>query len=232
MVAIIIIILVVVAVLYFKGSKDPIALREELKKKVRNETQKKALRYFLVDNEGCLGFLAKTVKDAEYDALVKSTLATLNSKQNAINKIGLDESELKEIDPVTFEGYVYGDNNFAKRGKDNLWRSSKYQISWLFFTDKQVFLYQYTLNFDEDGKKEATEEYFWKDITNFSTSSDTIEQTYYDYKAKQEKKENVQSSRFALTVPGDKFYCWMEQSDDKERAIQGMKAKLREKKNA
>ena len=35
-----------------------------------------------------------------------------------------------------------------------------------------------------------------------------------------------------LVVPGDKFYCSMEQNDYTERAIQGMKAKLREKKNA
>ena len=35
---------------------------------------------------------------------------------------------------------------------------------------------------------------------------------------------------FAIIVPGDKFYCSMEQNDYTERVIQGMKAKLREKK--
>lgn len=33
---------------------------------------------------------------------------------------------------------------------------------------------------DEDSKKESTEEYFYKDITNFSTSSDTVEKEILD----------------------------------------------------
>ena len=69
-----------------------------------------------------------------------------------------------------------------------------------------------------------------KDITNFSTSSDTEETPQYDPKQKKNILINVDSNRFALTVPGDKFYCSMEQNDYTERAIQGMKAKLREKK--
>jgi len=228
--SLIVIILIVAAVLYFKGSADPAILKERSKN--RPENQKKALRYFLVDKTGCLGFLKKTVSDQEYDALVQSVLDSFNSKQKALNKIGLDESELKEIDPVHFEGYVFGDNNsFAKSGADNKWRSSKYQISWLFFNASQVYLYQFTFNLDEDGKKEATEEYFYKDITNFSTSSDTVETPYWDDKQKKTLLENVNTNRFALTVPGDKFYCAMEQNDYTERAIQAMKAKLREKKN-
>jgi hypothetical protein len=230
MVVLIIIVLVAVAVLYFKGSADPAVLKERSKN--RPEDQKKALRYFLVEKTGCLGFLKKTVTDAEYDALVKATLDSFNSKQKALKKIGLDESELKEIDPVHFEGFVFGDkNSYTKRGADNKYRSSKYQISWLFFNASQVYLYQYTFNLDEDGKKEATEEYFYKDITNFSTASDTVETVFWDPKQQKTLLENVDTNRFALTVPGDKFYCSMEQNDYTERAIQGMKAKLREKKS-
>ncbi|MDE5787377.1 MAG: hypothetical protein K2H79_02390, partial [Bacteroidaceae bacterium] len=85
---------------------------------------------------------------------------------------------------------------------------------------------------DEDGRKEKTEEYFYKDITNFSTSSETNEVAQYDKKEDKTVLVNVDENRFAVTVPGDKFYCSLEQSDYTERAIQGMKAKLREKKNA
>ena len=84
---------------------------------------------------------------------------------------------------------------------------------------------------DEDGKKEATEEYFYKDITNFSTSSDTVETAVYNKEKNENELVNVDSNRFAITVPGDKFYCSLEQSDYTERAIQGMKSLLREKKN-
>ena len=89
---------------------------------------------------------------------------------------------------------------------------------------------------DEEGKKEHTEEYFYKDITNFSTTSDTVEKEVPEVSGCNNNVEYVMKSvdytRFALVVPGDKLYCSMDQSDEYEAAIQGMKAKLREKKNA
>lgn len=157
----------------------------------------------------------------------------MDFKQKALNKIGLDESELQEIEPVSFEGYWFDEKKtFSKYGKDKKWRSSAYQISWLFFSSTQVYLYQYTFNLDEDGKIEKTEEYFYKDITNFQTISDTIEAPTWDPKKDKFILVNINKNRFAVTVPGDKFLCSMEQNEYTERAIQAMKAKLREKKNA
>jgi len=224
-----IIFLVVVGGVYYFYKSSPMSDPSEVKDRYKNRSdeQKKVIRYFCID--GCF---AKTMSDQEYDSLVKSYLSKTNFKQKGLSKVGLDESELKEIDPVTFEGYLFdGKKTFAKRGKDGVWRSSAYQVSWLFFSATQVYLYQNTFNLDEDGKKEITEEYFYKDITNFSTTSDTVETAYWDPKQKKYLLENVDSNRFALTVPGDKFYCSMEQNEYTERAIQAMKAKLREKKS-
>jgi hypothetical protein len=219
-----IILLIVGAVMYLKLSADPKELKE--RSKGRSAEQKEALRYFF--NDGCL---QKKVSDEKYDAMVQAKIKSLNAKTKAMAKIGLDESQVKEIEPVHFEGFHFDPKKtFTKKGKDGKWRTSAYQISWLFFSSTQVYLYRYTFNMDEDGKNETTEEYFYKDITNFSTSSDTVETPRWDPKAKKTILENVDTNRFALTVPGDKFYCSMEQSDYTERAIQGMKAKLREKK--
>lgn len=102
----------------------------------------------------------------------------------------------------------------------------------MFFSATQVYLYQNTFNMDEDGKKESTEEYFYKDITNFSTSSDTVETPFYDKETGKDILKNVDSNRFAITVPGDKFYCSLEQNEYTENAIRGMKSMLREKKNS
>lgn len=179
--------------------------------------------------------MSKTISDEKYDEIVSARISKEDFKQNALDKIGLDESELKEIDPVHFENWVYSaDENvtFSKMGKDGKWRSTAYQISWIFFSSTQVFLYQDTIHFDKDDHKVTTEEYFYTDITNFSTSSDTVETPYWDNKQKKEFLKNVNSNRFALTVPGDKFYCTLKKSDYTERAIQAMKAKLREKKSA
>jgi hypothetical protein len=227
MVFIIILVLLGVGVYFYKSSSlsDPSEVKNRYKN--RNDEQKKVIRYFAVD--GCL---SKTMADKDYDELVKTSISGQDFKKKALDKIGLDESELKEIDPVHFEGWAYGNNiSFAKRGKDGLWRSSAFQVSWLFFSSTQVYLYQNTIHFDKDDKKVATEEYFYKDITNFSTSTDTVETPYWDPKQKKSLLENIDSNRFALTVPGDKFYCSLEQNDYTERAIQAMKAKLREKKS-
>lgn len=227
MVYIIVLILIGVGVYFYKSSSmsDPSEVKNRYKN--RNDEQKKVIRYFAV--EGCL---SKTMNDTQYDELVKTTVSKQDFKKKALEKIGLDESELKEIDPVHFEGWAYGNNiSYAKRGKDGNWRSSAYQISWLFFSSTQVYLYQNTIHFDKDDKKVATEEYFYKDITNFSTSTDTVETPYWDPKQNKSLLENIDSNRFALTVPGDKFYCSLEQNDYTERAIQAMKAKLREKKS-
>ena len=197
--------------------------------KGRNEDQKAVIRYFCND-PACLS--KKPISDSEYDQMVLDVLRSNDYKKKALNKIGLDEDQVKEIEPVHFEGFQYDKQSLAKQGDDGKYRSSKYQVSWLFFSATQVYLYQNTFNMDEDGKKEATEEYFYKDITNFSTSSDTVETPFYDKDQDKDVLKNVDSNRFAITVPGDKFYCSLEQTDYTERAIQGMKAMLREKKNA
>lgn len=211
--------------------------KKELKRLMKGRTaeQKSVLKYFYGEG-GCLSFLSPGMKDADYDALVQSKIKSIDFKQKALNKIGLDESQVSEIEPVHFEGYWFDEKKtIAKWGKnDKEWRSSAYQVSWIFFSSSQLYAYQYTLNMDEDGKKESTEEYFYKDITNFSTTSDTVEKSVLDkISCKGEQTyvlKNVDANKFSIVVPNDRFYCSMDQNEYTERAIQGMKAMLREKK--
>jgi hypothetical protein len=221
--------IIILGVLVYYYQKSPMSDPAEVKSRYKNrsEEQKKVIRYFAVD--GCL---STTITDSDYDNIVKSYLSKQDFKKAALEKIGLDESELREIEPVHFEGWAYGKSiSYAKMGKDGVRRSSAYQVSWLFFSSSQVYIFQNTINFDKDDKKSTTEEYFYKDITNFSTSSDTVETPFWDPKLKKSVLQNVDSNRFALTVPGDKFYCSLEQNEYTERAIQAMKQKLREKKS-
>lgn len=204
---------------------------EWVKNRIKGRTDEQAavIRYFCSDPK-CLS--KKPISDAEYDEMVLAVLRSNDYKKKALDKIGLDEDQVKEIDPVHFEGFQYDKQSLAKQGDDGKYRSSKYQVSWLFFSATQVYLYQNTFNMDEDGKKESTEEYFYKDITNFSTSSDTVETPFYDKETGKDILKNVDSNRFAITVPGDKFYCSLEQNEYTENAIRGMKSMLREKKNS
>ncbi len=198
----------------------------------RNKEQQSIIKYFY----GSGGCLSKGLKDEEYEALVMKRVKAVDWKAKALNKIGLDESEVNEIEPVHFQNYVINEKSkLVRRGKDNVWRSSQYQISYILFSSTQLYVYQYTFSMDSGEKKERTEEYFYKDITNFSSTTDTVEKEVVEKVNCQGKstykRTQVETSDFAIIVPGDKFYCAMEANDYSEKAIQGMKAKLREKKS-
>jgi len=203
--------------------------------KGRTPEQQQAIKYFY----GSGGCLAKKVSDSEYESLVMAKAKSFDVKKKALDKIGLDESQVNEVAPVHFEDYCFDKSDSkdlqTRRGDDNLWRSSAYQITWIFFSSTQVYVYQYTFNMMDDGKKEKTEEYFYKDVTNFNTTSDTVEGKWLKFGGCMgtkitEERENLETNRFQLSAMGDKFYCALKQNDYTEKAIQGMKAKLREKK--
>jgi hypothetical protein len=225
MIVLIVILLIVGVIVYFVMKGDS----KEVKKlyKDRTSEQKEAIRYFCAN--GCL---SKTISDAQYDELVRKKVDSLHLREKAINKIGLDESEIQEIAPVNLEGYRF-EKAYSKYGKDKQWRTSKYEVTWIFASGKQLYVYSYQFNMDEDGKRERTEEYFWKDITNFSTITETREvgADWDSRKGEYKNRKNVDEQDFAIVVPGDKYICAAEVSESVERAIQGMKAKLREKKN-
>ncbi len=212
---------------------DAATKKAEMKQRLKGRTpeQQEVIKYFYRAG-GCL---SKYISDDEYDSMVRNKIKSLNLKQRAINKIGLDESEISEIEPVYFEGPLFDSGKtLSIYGKDRKLRSSAWQCTWIFFSDTEIYVYQYTLNMDEDGKRELTDEYFYKDITNFSATTDSVEVEIADKTDCTGKttyiRKTIETDKFALVVPGEKFYCSMQKTDYTERAIQGMKAKLREKK--
>jgi hypothetical protein len=168
----------------------------------------------------------KGIKDADYDSMVMAIANGVDFKKKAIGIIGFDESQVSEIAPIHFEDYVFEDA-FARQGKDGVYRSSTYQISWIFFGSSQVFVYQYSFNMDDKGKKEITQEYFLKDITNFSTTTASVETEILGKNGKWVRTA-IETTCFELSAAGGKLRCAMKQNDYAERSIQGMKAKLRE----
>jgi len=190
--------------------------------------QKRAIKYF--QDTGCLAALTG-MKDEAYDQMVLTTLNGLNVKKKGLGKIGLDEDQLKEIAPIYLHGYNYDSDVLTKVGSDGRSRSSKYDAAMLFFSDTHVYMYAYTFDMTSGAKKEKTEEYFYKDITNFSTSSETTEATKVSgCKGDKVTKKTVEYSRFSLVVPGDKFFCSTSGVPDADKSVSAMKQKLREKK--
>jgi hypothetical protein len=190
--------------------------------------QKKVTKYFL--DTGLLAALLR-MKDEEYEQMVMSKLNSLNLKKKALGKIGLDEDQVKEIAPVFLHGYNFDDESYVRIGSDDRLRSSRYDGTWLFFSDTHVYMYSYTLDMASDYKRETTEEYFYKDVTNLSTSSESKPFAKLTCSG-QEVKKTREFSRFSLVVPGDKFFCSMAgvTAAEAEKSVNAMKQKLREKK--
>lgn len=212
--------IIVAAVVYYtKVYNSPNAKAVRAVCQGKTPEQVKTVEYFC--KEGCM---TETISDDEYLQMVRAKRDSMNFKKKALDKIGLDEDEVSEIPPAMFEGFVYK-NAYAKQNASGKWVSSAYQVSWVFFSSTQIYVYRYTFNMDEDKKTESTDEFFYKDVTSFSTSSET--ETAHGLG---DSKFEVETNKFKMVVPGDKIFVSMDGVSDSEAIIQAMKQKLREKK--
>ena len=213
------ILLLVGAFIFYKLKFTPSAKLVKRLSVGKTPEQAKVIEYFVLQEN----IFNKHMTDQEYLSMIRARRDALNLKQKAIGKTGLDEDQISEIPPVMFEGFVYK-GAFAKRNSSGLWVSSAYQVTWLFFSSEQVYFYSYTFHMDEDKRSEKTDEYFYQDVTSFSTTSESEQAQVGD------KSFSVDTNKFSMIVPGDKVTVSMDGTDNVEQAIQAMKQKLREKK--
>ena len=211
--------------------------------------KKQVLTYFL--NTGLLG---GGMKDDAYKKMVITRVGALDLRTRALNKIGIDESQLKEIPPVFLHGYSFFEdgeannyseelNNGTYRGtlvkiaKDGSLVSSKYDGSWLFFTDEQMLIYSYTVDLAFGGDTEEIEEFFYKDITNLTITSGK-------YPICDRKKDGclgslgagdltttlIPAQNFSIAVPQVAFRCSITGVPNAEQLLSAVRHKVREKK--
>jgi len=231
---IIVVIVLLVAWYFLKGRRKSKATEVEespaTERLARTPEQKNCIKYFTAS--GCLAGLSK-MKDSEYDALVERKLAQYGDMQTALQKLCIDESMVNEVKPMFIHGYDYADSRYIRLGKDDKWRASDYQLTWVFCGGDQVYFYSMTFSLTNGNTVETTDEYFYQDITNFEHTTSIVERLW---KKKgcisgYERKPVVADS-FRLSAMGVSRTCAMESGAETEQKIQGLKAKLREKKNA
>lgn len=159
------------------------------------------------------------ISDEQYDINVKRNLFALRSQ--AINALGIDESEVQEIAPIEFDGYAYTGAQKIKQGKDGRFRSNKYQSVIILFSVNEAHVYKYTYDTTCDKHSEETDVYFYKDIVSVSTSTDIIEVL----------GKKIESEYFKLTTAGgNALSVSVFDIDGAQRSINAMRALLREKK--
>ena len=216
---------------------DATAKQQEMAMLLRgkNSEQQAIIKFFYGASGGCTG---QGMTAEQYHAKVIARRNSLNTKAMALRKLGIDEEEVQEIEPVSFEGYVFNDkqDNLVARSGMNTWVSSEYMITWLFFGDKELFIYQYAFNMISDSKRENTMQYFYQDVTNFTSASETYQKIVAESSGCMGKSQYMQVSanadEFKIVVPGDTLRCSMSPTNETDAAIRGMRNKLREKKNS
>lgn len=219
-----------------QAATDAVAKQQEMQMLLRgkNSEQQAIIKFFYGASGGCMSS-GMTVE--EYRQKVRARLNVLDTKSMALRKLGIDEEEVQEIAPVTFEGYVFNDkaDNLVARASTNTWVSSEYMITWLFFGEREVFIYQHSFSMTSDSKKENTMQYFYQDVTNFTASSETYQKLVAEssgcMRGAQYMQASANADEFKIVVPGDTLRCSMTPTDSTDAAIRGMRNKLREMKN-
>lgn len=167
--------------------------------------------------------------DAEYDKFYNSVVNAFNPKEAGMRKLGLDDEMLNDCTaPFSIYGKKY--DSYYRWGKDGVARTNHNEITWLFFSQDQVYIY--TLNFkltEKDKKTENTQEFFYSDIVSVSTGSTSVE-TNSNY-AIDGSNTTVETEEFRLVVPGDKISFAFTSNEVVSQSVQGMKTLIRQKKN-
>ena len=206
------------------------------------EDQKDAIDYFIPNGGALFNFFnAMTLglvgliysmffekeKDKEYEQIVERLLASQDTYHRALDKIGLDESQLQEIEPVKFCGY--DDSDFVKFTVKGEYRTNKIMVAHLFFSDTQVYLYKIIFDTMKNDVYECNEECYYSDIVKLRSVVNTKEHFKRKgcLKAKW-KRIPYQIQRFELFVPGTSFACCTD--GDISKQVEAMTFKVREKK--
>lgn len=225
-------------------------------KKCKTKEQKQAIDFFFYDEDGCGGCLGKKIwKKDEYLERVSTHVNSLNLRQKAIEKIGLDESEIQEIEPIMLSSFVFNSSTYWKYFGDCI-VSSKFGVTWLFFSAEQIYTYTYIFDMTGDSVEEITHDLFYTDITCFTTKTDLVENIIRRELDKNNKrgclgmtstkdvsvsnikdgclnthvKRNYVVDTLEIDVPQTSFSFSMRNSENIERSLQAVKNMLRDKK--
>lgn len=194
---------------------------------------------------GCMGKNAAWDMD-DYIAHVQNTVNSLDLKNKAIAKIGLDESQISEIPPVSLNTFLFRGDNIVSKSEETaiqgIWRSVSniYSVTWIFFSATQIYTYTYQLDTTSDNVVESTKDFFYSDITCIKTEHEIVEKIIEKkdgcgcFKKKESKflHNNQHYDTLSITVPGENYTFWCKTTDTIEQSIQAAKAMIREKKNA
>lgn len=208
-------------------------------KKGKTKEQKDIIDFFASEYGGagcgCLNKSSRSMSMDEYQKRVGERCNQLNLKAKAMMKIGLDESEISEIAPICLNSYKFDDDAYVKV-ENNVAVSSKYCVSWIFFSATQMYTYSFTFDMTSDNTWEETNDFFYQDITCFTTRNKVVERIITETgkgcfgKGESTYKSNYVVDTLEITVPGRSHTISMRDASVQAQSIQAAKSMLRERK--
>ncbi len=208
-------------------------------KKGKSKEQCDAIEFFAEElggtGCGCLGGRNRVITMEEYQKRVANYCNNLNLKTKAMAKIGLDESEISEIPPICLSSYVFDDSVYVKV-ENGVAVSSQYCVSWIFFSSTQMYTYSFIFDMTSDNTWELTNDFFYQDITCFTTESKVVEKIVSEMgkgclKSKESVfKQNYVVDTLKIVVPNSTYSVTMRDAGAQASSIQAAKAMLRERK--
>ena len=217
-------------------AKAIVALKKA--KKGKSKEQCDAMDFFseniIGSKKGCLGSKNHIISLNEYQKRVANMCNKFNVRARAIEKIGLDESEISEIPPICLSSYVF-DDDVSIKIVDGVAVSSQYCVSWIFFSTTQMYTYTFTFDMISDNTWEVTNDFFYQDITCFTTESKIVERIVVVpgkgclRRKSSALKQNYVVDTLQIIVPNSSYRVSIRDAGSQANSIQAAKAMLRER---
>ena len=143
-------------------------------------------KYFIAEKPGCKDSLfgkkaQYLVNDSGFEAFKASRFQKLIDK--GMQKLGISESDFLKKPDVVYgpnwleipEGIPFDKLEIVKKGNDGVFRYVFFKVVILYYTEKQLLIYNVTYNIVlEEIMKASTDEYFYKDLIGVTADDESF----------------------------------------------------------
>lgn len=201
-------------------------------KQGRPQEQINVIDYFQ-GSGGCLKGAVSGLNDKKFDELLQAKIQPLNIFNQAITKLGVDQSQVQTVNPVFLDGYYFDKNDegilLAKTGKDGVSRCSKYVLSAILFGEEQLYMYSYCFDLATYEVVERAAEYFYNEVESITVTTYDEERRFRSGCFSPTTLGTAQFLVLSLKTGGDDFFVSVR--PENMPAINGMRNLIRERKN-
>lgn len=163
--------------------------------------------------------------DEEYEQLVDQKIEEMDIKALGLDRLGLDPDQIKEINPIILRDKVIEKYSFTVyNDEDESTHSSTQHVTYLYFTDEQLFVYKIVFDMCCNVQDEWAHEFFYTDICDIRsyTSRNILKTDHGDFEYSTVAFDIISTnSEIGFVIDGD---------NENINSLQAMKQKIRERK--